>query len=122
MWYINLSVERPLGHEAERFGRPCPCAVSHVSRPRRFPPTTACVLVIEHSLELSLLDTHNKLFGGGLTMDGLSDVISEMLKAYPNPDGPRPIANYPATMYGVVITFHVGCSRHLRNLDVDSQA
>jgi hypothetical protein len=41
-------------------------------------------------------------------MDQLSAIISEMLKAYPDPDGVRPISNYPATMYGVAITFHVG--------------
>ncbi|KAF2631046.1 hypothetical protein BU25DRAFT_333936 [Macroventuria anomochaeta] len=40
-------------------------------------------------------------------MDQLSATISEMLKAYPDPNGARPVANYPATMYGVTITFHV---------------
>jgi hypothetical protein len=41
-------------------------------------------------------------------MDGFSAIIGEMQKAYPNPTGVRPVANYPATMYGVTITFHVG--------------
>lgn len=41
-------------------------------------------------------------------MDELSAIIDEMMKAYPNPNGARPLANYPATMYGVTITFHVG--------------
>jgi hypothetical protein len=45
-------------------------------------------------------------------MDALGAALGEMLKAYPDPDGPRPIANYPATMYGVTITFHVGRSRY----------
>ncbi|KAF1927875.1 uncharacterized protein M421DRAFT_421069 [Didymella exigua CBS 183.55] len=40
-------------------------------------------------------------------MDELSAMLGEMLKAYPDPSGPRPIANYPATMYGVTITFHL---------------
>jgi hypothetical protein len=43
-------------------------------------------------------------------MDGLGALISEMQKAYPNPSGARPIANYPATMYGVTIAFHVSSS------------
>lgn len=42
-------------------------------------------------------------------MDALAAALGEMQKAYPNPDGPRPIANNLATMYGVTITFHVGC-------------
>jgi len=41
-------------------------------------------------------------------MDELSATIGEMLKAYPDPNSARPVANYPATMYGVTITFHVG--------------
>ncbi|UPX18907.1 uncharacterized protein EKO05_0009190 [Ascochyta rabiei] len=40
-------------------------------------------------------------------MDQLSSIIGEMLKAYPDPQGARPVANYPATMYGVTITFHM---------------
>ncbi|XPS76819.1 hypothetical protein M3J09_008864 [Ascochyta lentis] len=40
-------------------------------------------------------------------MDQLSSIIGEMLKAYPDPKGARPVANYPATMYGVTITFHI---------------
>ncbi|KZM25970.1 hypothetical protein ST47_g2978 [Ascochyta rabiei] len=43
-------------------------------------------------------------------MDQLSSIIGEMLKAYPDPQGARPVANYPATMYGVTITFHVDSS------------
>ncbi|KAF1362824.1 hypothetical protein EJ07DRAFT_105658 [Lizonia empirigonia] len=40
-------------------------------------------------------------------MDQLSSILEEMIKAYPNPKSPRPISNYPATMYGVTSTFHV---------------
>ncbi|KAJ8118369.1 hypothetical protein OPT61_g647 [Boeremia exigua] len=40
-------------------------------------------------------------------MDQLSAVIGEMMKEYPNPDGVRPISNYPATMFGVTIVFHL---------------
>lgn len=54
-------------------------------------------------------------------MDGLSAIIGEMAKAYPNPDGERPIANYPATMYGVTITFHVSYYMYCVHLDQDSQ-
>lgn len=43
-------------------------------------------------------------------MDGFDAIIGEMQKAYPNPTGARPIANYPATMFGVTITFHVSPS------------
>lgn len=51
-------------------------------------------------------------------MDALSAALGEMLKAYPDPNGVRPIANYPATMYGVTIVFHVRCSYYLRIIKV----
>jgi hypothetical protein len=51
-------------------------------------------------------------------MDELSATIGEMLKAYPDPNGARPIANYPATMYGVTITFHVGWLTYKESPDV----
>ncbi|KAJ4379649.1 hypothetical protein N0V86_004831 [Didymella sp. IMI 355093] len=40
-------------------------------------------------------------------MDAFSAVLGEMLKANPDPDGARPLSNYPVTMYGVTITFHL---------------
>lgn len=40
-------------------------------------------------------------------MDEVGAAIVKMLELYPNPDGPRPIANHPATMYAVTLTFHV---------------
>ncbi|KAH6614068.1 hypothetical protein C7974DRAFT_70203 [Boeremia exigua] len=40
-------------------------------------------------------------------MDQLSAVITEMMRLYPDPNGARPISNYPVTMYGVTITFHI---------------
>jgi hypothetical protein len=40
-------------------------------------------------------------------MDELSAAFVKMLELYPDPEGSRPIANYPATMYAVTLTFHV---------------
>ncbi|KAF3003687.1 hypothetical protein E8E13_008735 [Curvularia kusanoi] len=40
-------------------------------------------------------------------MDAFSSAIYEMSQAYPDPKGKRPVANYPVTMYGVTIVFHV---------------
>lgn len=45
-------------------------------------------------------------------MDQLTSILTEMVKAYPDPDGARPLSNHPSTMYGVTITFHVGFSKY----------
>lgn len=114
MWYINLRMERPLGHEAERFGRPYSCFVPYAFDTKSTLPVSARILVIGDFSELSLLDTQ-QLFVKAAAMDQLSAVIGEMIKQYPDPHGARPIANYPATMYGITITFHVGCSASVRS-------
>lgn len=63
MWYINLRVERPLGHEAEIWPSLFVFCTAYLWKSTS--PVFARVLVIEVSSEPSLLDTNSKPFVGG---------------------------------------------------------
>jgi hypothetical protein len=51
-------------------------------------------------------------------MDDLNNMIAVMIELYPDPHGSRPIANYPATMYAVTLTFHVSLGGSKRGVSV----